>query len=151
MWQILCNFKMSIPENMEIFMRKVLFAMTFMMMLALLSGCYSFKNNHRTVVDVTNHFTINGLHIDVIQPLFPYFNADNAISLKIEGKEIGIYKYNINVPKQLERLKSIHSERCVYVEGMKYPVLVNGTFMLLGYEVNPKRDRIIELFNSFPN
>ncbi|MBR2508647.1 MAG: hypothetical protein IKB71_02770 [Lentisphaeria bacterium] len=132
-------------------MRNILFSVLFTALLILLSGCYSFKNNHRTVVDVTNHFTLNGIHIDVIQPLFPYFNSENAISLKIEGKEIGIYKYNTNVPKQLERLKTIHDNRCVYVEGMKYPVLVNGAFMLLGYEVNPKRDRIIELFESFPN
>lgn len=132
-------------------MNKTVIATLFSAVILLLSGCYSFRNNHRTVVDVANHFTLNGLHIDVIQPLFPYFNAENALSLKIEGKEIGIYKYNINVDKQRERLKTIHDNRCVYVEGMKYPVLVNGTFMLLGYEVNPKRDRIIELFESFPN
>lgn len=132
-------------------MKKLFTGIFFAAIVMLLCGCYSFKNNHRTVVDVTNHFTLNGLHIDVIQPLFPYFNSENAISLKIDGKEIGIYKYNINVPKQLDRLKTVHDNRCVYVEGMKYPVLVNGTFMLLGYEVNPQRDRIIELFESFPN
>lgn len=132
-------------------MNKTIIATLFAAVMIFLSGCYSFKNNHRTVVDVTNHFTLNGLHIEVIQPLHLYFNSEDAISLKIAGKEIGIYKYNINVPKQLERLKTIHDQRCVYVEGMKYPVLVNGAFMLLGYEVNPKRDRIIEIFESFPN
>lgn len=132
-------------------MKKKIIALLFLSGLFLLSGCYSFGNNHRTVVEVANHFTLNGLHIEVVQPLFPYFNSNNALSLKIDGKEIGIYKYNINVPKQRERLETIHDNRCVYVEGMKYPVLVNGTFMLLGYEVNPQRDRIIELFESFPN
>ena len=97
-----------------------------------------------------NLFRLMGIGL-IILGAYPYFNSNNALSLKIDGKEIGIYKYNINVPKQRERLETIHDNRCVYVEGMKYPVLVNGTFMLLGYEVNPQRDRIIELFESFPN
>ena len=118
---------------------------------AVLAGCHSFNNNHRTVMDAANHFIDSGMQVDVIQPLFPYFNSEIAVSMKISGKEIGIYKYNINVPKQRERLEQIIDSKCVYVEGMKYPVIVNGTFMLLGYEVNPQRDRIIEVFKSFPN
>lgn len=123
----------------------------FMFIAAVLTGCHSFNNNHRTVTDAVNHFIDSGIKIDVIQPLYPYFNSEIAVSMKISGKEIGIYKYNANVQKQRERLEQIIDSKCVYVEGMKYPVLVNGTFMLLGYEVNPQRDRIIEIFRSFPN
>lgn len=114
-------------------------------------GCYSFNNNHRTLADVVDHFRYSDLHVEVVQPLFPYFNSENAVSMKISGKEIGVYKYNINVPKQRIRLERISDDGFVYVEGMKYPVLINGTFMLLGYEVNPDRDKIIAVFNSFPN
>lgn len=123
----------------------------FTLILSVLCGCKSYNNNHRTVMDAANFFIDNGIPVDVIQPLYPYFDSEIAVSLKIEGKEIGIYKYNINVPKQRARLKHIEGTKCVYVEGMKYPVLVNGTFMLLGYEVNPRRDSIIEIFESFPN
>ena len=123
----------------------------FTLFVFVLAGCNSFNNNHRTVMDAANHFIDNGIKVDVIQPLFPYFNSEIALSLKISDKEIGIYKYNVNIPKQRERLEQIIDSKCVYVEGMKYPVIVNGAFMLLGYEVNPQRDRIIEVFNSFPN
>lgn len=119
--------------------------------LLLFSGCYSFANNHRNVMDVFRHFKDSGMEVDVVQPLFAYFDSESAISMKMNGKEIGIYKYNVTVQKQRERLERIKKDNFVYVEGKKYPVITNGTFMLLGYEVNPQRDRIIEVFNSFPN
>lgn len=132
-------------------LKKIMQSFVFVLFAAILAGCNSFNNNHRTVMDAANHFIDSGMQVDVVQPLFPYFNSEIAVSMKISGKEIGIYKYNINVPKQRQRLEQIIDSKCVYVEGMKYPVIVNGTFMLLGYEVNPQRDRIIEVFNSFPN
>lgn len=132
-------------------LKKIMQSFILVLFAAILAGCHSFNNNHRTVMDAANHFIDSGMKVDVIQPLFPYFNSEIAVSMKISGKEIGIYKYNINVPKQRQRLEQIIDSKCVYVEGMKYPVIVNGTFMLLGYEVNPQRDRIIEVFNSFPN
>lgn len=132
-------------------LKKIMLTLIFGTAMLLISGCNSFNNNHRTVMDAANFFIDNGMQVDVIQPLFPYFDSEIAVSLKISGKEIGIYKYNINVLKQRARLEHIIDTGCVYVEGMKYPVLVNGTFMLLGYEVNPQRDKIIEIFESFPN
>ena len=63
------------------------------------------------------------------------------------GKVIGLPIDSIDLVK----VEQIIDSKCVYVEGMKYPVIINGTFMLLGYEVNPQRDRIIEVFKSFPN
>lgn len=122
-----------------------------LMMVLFLSGCHSFNNNHRTLQHIVDHFRYSNLHVQVVQPLFPYFNSENAVSMTIKGKEIGVYKYNINVPKQRQRLERIADEKYVFVEGMKFPVLVNGTFMLLGYEVNPERDKIIEVFEKFPN
>ena len=130
-------------------LRKFSLPLVCAVMLVICCGCHSFKNNHRTVMDITNYFIDNGIQPDVIQPLFPFFGAENAVSIKIKGKDIGIYKYNSNDPKQRARLETIIDNKCVYVEGMKYPVLVNGSFMLLGYEVNPMRDRIIELFYAF--
>ena len=135
----------------EIMLKKIMQLSVFAVLCAVLTGCHSFNNNHRTVMDYANHFIDSGLKVDVVQPLFPYFNSEIAVSMKISGKEIGIYKYNINVAKQRQRLEQIIEDKCVFVEGMKYPVMVNGTFMLLGYEVNPQRDRIIEVFEAFPN
>ena len=132
-------------------LKKISLLSALFVMLLFICGCHSFKNNHRPVMDMVNYFIDSGIQPDVIQPLFPYFGAEIAVSMKIKGKDIGIYKYNINVQKQRERLETIIDSKCVYVEGMKYPVLVNGAFMLLGYEVNPMRDRIIEIFQSFPN
>ena len=117
----------------------------------LCGGCYSFNNNHRTLEHIVDHFRYSDLHVQVVQPLVPYFNAENAVSMTIKDKEIGIYKYNINNAKQKARIERITDEKFVFVEGLKYPVLVNGTFMLLGYEVNPDRDKIIEVFKKFPN
>ena len=130
-------------------LKKISLPLVCAVMLLTCSGCHSFKNNHRTVLDITNYFIDNGIQPDVVQPLFPFFGAEKAVSIKIKGKDIGIYKYNSNDPKQRLRLEAIINNKCVYVEGMKYPVLVNGSFMLLGYEVNPMRDRIIELFYAF--
>ena len=132
-------------------LKKSLFLLFACCAVTVLVGCNSFKNNHRTIQEITNHFIDSGIEVDVIQPLFPYFNSEIAVSMEISGKEIGIYKYNTNVEKQRLRLEQIIDDGCVYVEGMKFPVIINGSFMLFAYEVNPQRDRIIEIFNSFPN
>ncbi|MBQ9788656.1 MAG: hypothetical protein IJW31_03555 [Lentisphaeria bacterium] len=121
----------------------------------IISGCSigRYDNNYKTLKDMTNHFLMSDLDIDAVQPLMPFFRAQGGCSFLIDGTEIGIYKYEvvsgIAAPKAKEKLDDIYDKGYVYIEGLKYPVLLNGTFMLIGYEKNQSRNKIIEVFNSF--
>jgi hypothetical protein len=121
----------------------------------LFNGCAigRYDNNYKTMDDMSRHFLNSGLQVDAIHPLMPFFRAQTACSMLIDGTEIGIYKYEvfsgITAKKNKEKLDELYDKRYVYIEGLKYPILLNGTFMLIGYEKNPSRNKIIEVFQSF--
>lgn len=132
-------------------MSKIRLLFAILLLHLFVAGCRNsqFDNNYLTLMDVTGHLMESGIRIEEVQELMPFFEADSAVSLQIAGSQIGIYKYNVVLPAQKRRIEDIASKGYVFVEGLKFPVLVNGTFMLLGYEKNPERDRIIQAFSSF--
>lgn len=137
-------------------MKKIMMFLAVVVMILAINGCAigRYDNNYKTMDDITRHFLNSGLRVDTIQPLMPFFNAKEGRSLLIDGTEIGIYKYEVSsssvtAEKAKKRLDDIYNKGYVYIEGLKYPVLLNGTFMLIGYEKNPSRNKIIEVFQSF--
>ncbi|MFA7231552.1 MAG: hypothetical protein WC071_09810 [Victivallaceae bacterium] len=114
------------------------------------SGCDDLQNNSLTTKDMVDHFVKNGIKVEQIQPVRPdVLKATEAVAVKISGTEIGIYKYNIDVKKQQEKVERITDEGFVYVLGLKYPVLVKGTFVLIGVDTNPQKDKIIAALKTF--
>ena len=109
-----------------------------------------YANNHLALYDMERYFVKSGVKIESVQPLVrQVVRADRGISLKIAGKEIGIYKYDINKKVQLNRLSKMKKNGYIYIMAIKYPVMVNGTFMMLGYHKNPEKNKIVEVFKSF--
>ena len=109
-----------------------------------------YANNYLTIYDLERHFTSSGIKIESIQPIIPRVcRADRALSLKIAGQDIGIYKYDINKKVQFEKLDNITKNGYIYIMAIKYPVMVNGTFMMIGYHKNPDKVKIVEAFKSF--
>lgn len=118
----------------------------------LLSSCLSFHkdNNHLTLADLLKHFKDKGVEIETVRPMrADTVKASNGAAVKIAGREIGIYKYNKGIRKQEQKLEWIIENDCVYIVGLKYPVKVNGSFVMIDFEKNPKKDKIIEAFESF--
>jgi hypothetical protein len=63
---------------------------------------------------------------------------------------LGTWSTNSNyLPLAIDAHGSISANGYVYVIGLKYPVKVNGSFVLMDFEKNPSRDAIVKAFESF--
>jgi len=113
------------------------------------AGCDR-ENNHLTIDDLIKHFEKSGLKIESVSPLrADTIKAENAAAIRISGREIGVYKYDVNIAKEKVKIEKIQENGHVYIIGLKYPVIVNGSFILMDYERNPSKDKIVEAFESF--
>ena len=114
-----------------------------------LSACDK-TNNHLTLGNVSDHFAQCGLKVESVQPLEPgVLKASSAMSVTIEGKEIAIYKYDTGLDVQKKRVSRISEDGFIYIVGLKYPVMVNGSFVMIGAHSHPKKAEIVKAFNSF--
>lgn len=112
-------------------------------------GCEK-ENNHLTIDDLIAHFDKCGLKIENVSPLrSDTIKAEAAAAIRISGREIGVYKYDLNIAKEKVKIEKIQENGHVYIIGLKYPVIVNGSFVLMDYERNPSKDKIIEAFEKF--
>jgi len=108
------------------------------------------KNNHQTIPDMVRFFEKKNITIEKIALMrLDVVNCDDALAVKIEGSEIGIYKFNIHIKKQCDRLQKITKEGYVYLAGIKKRVLVNGSFILVDSDLNKKRELIEKTFMEF--
>ncbi len=117
-----------------------------------LSSCIigNSSNNYLHIEDLVDHMVAEGIKVTQVQPLEPrLIGASRGFAVTIDGKEIGIYKYDINIKKQQEKLANIKETGRVYVLAIKYPTVVKGSFMLIGVGQNPKRDSILAALDSF--
>lgn len=123
-------------------------ALTVFALLAL-AGCAT-TNNDRTLDNMVDHFTRAGIPIQSRQPLLPEpFNASEAVALKIGESEIGVYKYNKDNELQRKRVEKIEQDKCIYFQGFKYSAMVRGSFMIIGFDKNTRKQEIIQAFESF--
>jgi len=117
--------------------------------LLFVSGCDK-NNNHLNLKNVTDHFVACGLKVEQVQPIEPgVLKASSAMAMKIGGKDIGIYKYDVGLDVQKKRIARISDEGFIYIVGLKYPVMVNGSFVMVGAHSHPQKTEIVKAFNSF--
>lgn len=114
------------------------------------TGCDENKNNDKTITDLVEHFKKCGIQIeDIGGVIWQAIHAEDGVKIKIAGKGIGVYKFNLEKKKQLEKIEKIDSKGYVYIIGNKYPAKINGSFIMIGFQNNPKKKEIIEAFDSF--
>ena len=118
------------------------------------AGCAT-GNNHLAVEDFCQYLIDNGVPVTQVQPLRPeVFAAQHAWAFQIDGKadqEIGVYKYDITNNKMRERLEKYQEDGYAMAMGLKYPVVISGSFMLIGVEKNSYRTQIEAAAKSFAN
>ncbi|MCP3968673.1 MAG: hypothetical protein GY750_20355 [Lentisphaerae bacterium] len=116
----------------------------------LLSGGCDIDNNHLTLKDFADHLKKSGVNVEQVQPIeADVIKAQKAIAVKIAGSEIGVYKFNIDFKNQAKRLKRIHGNGYVYMLGLKFPVVVKGTFVLVNVHKNPEKHKILKALKTF--
>lgn len=113
------------------------------------SGC-AVNNNYLTTRDFANHLVKSGVPVTQMQPLSPEpFRATEGLALLIGETEIGVYKFNQDNELQRKRIEKYAEESKAYIVGTPYPIIVRGSFMLIGVEKNVKKKEIIKAFETF--
>ena len=64
-------------------------------------------------------------------------------------KLIPEYKYDATKKKMKKKLDYIKKNECVYIVGNRFPARVNGSFVMVDYEINPQKDKLIRVFDEF--
>jgi hypothetical protein len=135
-------------------MKKVSFLITAAVsaVVFLVGGCTTVSaNNHLSVADFARKLQKDGFKIEVVRPLDPSpLSAAEALEFTIDGANIGVYKYDIGVKKQRERLKNIKKNNTVYFVGFPYPVYeVSGSFIVVGLDKHKQKKRILKSLRDF--
>ncbi len=131
--------------------------MRFNIMLAVMSAAVVFfingcavKNNHKAPKDMAQHFIDCGIAVDKVEPLSTApLRANEAAAIKIGGNEIGVYKYNIDTAVQADRLEKLKKAGRVYVIGIPFPIVTQGSFVILGLEKHPRKKELLEAIKTF--
>ena len=117
-----------------------------------LCSCASWSgdNSDKDFTNIFDRFTEEGLVVDYYSPLnYEIPHADSAVCVSIAGHKFGIYKYNIKVNKQRERITRIKENGWIGLLGKQCNATVNGAFVLTDYDDHPQKDKIISAFKSF--
>ena len=136
---------------MEVAMRHLLlitFAMFF------ITACSStkpeLKNNDKKLVDLLKHFESYGVKIDKVQRLESnFFHAEEALAVEIDGKEIGLYRFDLTFSKAKRKVEMVKKKNIFYIQAIPYPAVINGSFMMINYDKHPRGKEFVKIFKSF--
>lgn len=122
----------------------LLFALLF------IGGCISVDNNYLQPQDITRALEREGIKVESVRPVLPDpFRATSGVAISIDGSEIGVYKYDQTSRVQRKRLAGIADSKRTYINGIPYPVVVHGSFMIMGLDKNKKKRQIIKALKYF--
>ena len=121
-----------------------------MLFAVLMTGCASVQNNYLTCQDFAAVLARHQIPVTKMQPLNPeVLRASEGMAFEIAGQDIGVYKFNQDQNLRAKRLAQIKKSGCIFLLGCKYPTLIHGSFILIGYEKSKYRNQIIEAFQEF--
>ena len=125
----------------------ILFAAAFVV---LFSGCRStVDNNNRTAQELCRYMmqqtggTYDGAM--AVEPI----HADEGFALKVANRQVAFYKFNTKYKKAREKINYVDKNGFIYIYGFKYSAISRGSFIMVDYETNPLKDKLLEAFNNF--
>lgn len=76
--------------------------------------------------------------------------AESGFVVQIGGREVAFYKYNTARPgKQNDKLQYVRDRGYIYIIGYKKSAITNGSFIMVDYDTNEKKDELVKAFMSF--
>ena len=125
----------------------ILFAAAFVV---LFSGCRStVDNNNRTAQELCRYMMQQtGGKFDGAMAVEP-IHADDGFALKIADRQVAFYKFNTKYKKAREKINYVDKNGFIYIYGFKYSAISRGSFIMVDYETNPLKDKLLEAFNNF--
>ena len=116
----------------------------------LFSGCRStVENNHRTAQELCRYMmqrtggTFDGEM--AVEPI----RASEGFALKVANRQVAFYKFNTKYKKARAKIEYVDKNGFIYIYGFKFPAVSRGSFIMVDYEENPLKDKLLEAFNSF--
>ena len=139
-------------KKME-FSRKIRAAMLAATAAFFVGGCSGFEpnNNYLMPQDFARQLSKDGLNVIATRPLDPLpLSATAALEIRVDNSSIGVYKYDISIRKQKERLERIRKSKRVFFTGIPYPIYeVSGSFIVVGLDKHKDKERILKSLRNF--
>ena len=132
-------------------LKKLLLPLIFSAML-FTSACAWFETDNygKSHMDMIRHFASQGIKIETVEPVrYDLAQAESGFCFKINGRQIGVYKYNTERKKQKWRYQLVKDSGVLYINGVKFKAMINGSFVMIDYESHPDKEKIIKAFKSF--
>ena len=127
--------------------RVISFAACFFMLL--LCGC-AVENNHLKPDDFADCLRRSDIKVDSVHPILPdQIKASAACAVRVDGSEIGVFKYDVSVKAQRNRLERIAQTRKVYFIGMPFYAYVHGSFVFIGLDKCKQKHEVIKAIKKF--
>ena len=116
----------------------------------LCSGCRStVDNNDRTALELCRYMMQRtGGTFDGPMAAAP-IHADDGFALKVANRQVAFYKFNTKYRKARTKIEYVDENHFIYIYGFKFPAVSHGSFIMVDYEENPLKDKLLEAFNNF--
>ncbi len=116
----------------------------------LCSGCRTtVDNRNRTAQELCRYMMQQtGGKFDGAMAVEP-IHADDGFALKIADRQVAFYKFNTKYKKARDKIEYVDKNGFIYIYGFKYSAISRGSFIMVDYETNPLKDKLLEAFNSF--
>ncbi|MBP5586048.1 MAG: hypothetical protein J6Y92_06815 [Lentisphaeria bacterium] len=113
-------------------------------------GCKStVENNNRTAVELCRYMmqqtggTYDGAM--AVEPI----HADEGFALKVANRQVAFYKFNTKYKKARAKIEYVDKNKFIYIYGFKFSAVSHGSFIMVDYEDNPLKDKLLEAFKNF--
>ena len=137
-------------QKYKILMGKMLFSgMLAGLSAGLCISCAGRDNNDRSLQELVNHVVTRAGGVYAGKVFVPPVKAMDGVAIKVEGREVFFYKYDTARTKQLRKLKQIRESKKLYINGIPFAALVNGSFVMIEHETNIKKEELTAAFRSF--
>lgn len=114
-----------------------------------LCGCRTVENNDRTARELYLYMRQQtGGTFDGTMAVDP-IHADEGFALKVAGRQVAFYKFNTKYKKARAKIEYVNKHGFIYIYGFRFPAVSRGSFIMVDYEDNPLKDKLLEAFNNF--
>ena len=107
------------------------------------------ENNDRTAQELCVYMMRQtGGTFDCMMAASP-IRADEGFALKLANRQVAFYKFNLKYKKARAKIEYVDKNHFIYIYGVKLPAVSHGSFIMVDYEDNPLRDKLLEAFKNF--
>ena len=116
----------------------------------LCAGCKTtVENNDRTALELCRYMMQKtGGTFDGAMDYEP-IHASDGFALKVANRQVAFYKFNTKYKKARAKIEYVDKHDYIYIYGFKFSAVSHGSFIMVDYEDNPKRDELLKAFKSF--